>query len=299
VNSAPANKSDEPQLPTETTGKPAAFGVIDILQALAQDWKLLVFGPIVGALAALWFASTRPVTYVSTTTLLMNEAVARAAESLMLSPAVLDATITAHPDLPGESVQQKRRYLTKAIQWSVTPGETRKTANLFYMTVEDQSPARAQSIAKSQLDRWIDIIKPRPDAKSRMEFELQRTELRLREADAMFERLNSEAKSVVSPNSQQGELATSIEKLRENRFTLFQQAQKLRLDLMGGSRDAILSPPDLPSERVSPTRNIVWPLSAAAATLSLLLLLLLVRLLVRANLARLGRTTLITRSSHA
>jgi hypothetical protein len=249
---------------------------IDAVLILLRHWKWLVLVPLLAGIASYVFMSTTvPKRYISSTTFLMlNEAAARSAESFILSPAVLDVAIQAHPDLPGETMSQKRRILAGRIRWFVTPGDSRKTANIFYMTVEDNLPSRAQSVAKALIEQWLVLTKPRPDAKIRLEAELERVEMRIQEADLLLQRLSGETKSVVAPNTLQGEFATPIEKLRENRFLLFQQGQKLRVDLAGGSRDAILTQPDL---SIEPTYTKTGPVGMSMlAALGLTILTILV-----------------------
>jgi hypothetical protein len=263
--------------------------VLEVFSTFTRSWTWLIFGPVFAGLCGYGLASVRPVYYASSATLQMGDAAVRSAESLILSPAVLNNVVAAYPNLPGETLGAKRRNLVRRISWSQTPGESRKTANLFYLLVEGESPAQAQSIANMLLDRWLELTKPRPDAKSRLEFELERTELRLREADAMFDRMTGETKTLLAPNSLQGELATSIERLRESRFGLAQQAQKIRLELMGGSRDVVLTPPDLPTEINSLGRGAIAASFAAAAFL-LILLLILMRHWLWAVLAERGQS---------
>jgi hypothetical protein len=260
---------------------PTAFGMFDIALIILQNWRLLVLVPIIAGLIAFAVVANLPKRYASTTTWMINDTgprlndPTRTIESLLLSPAVLDAVIAAHPDVPGDTPAQKRRGLGDRIKWSVTPGDTRKTANIYYMAVEDQIPARAQSFAKVLIEQWLLLTKPRPDAKARLEAELARTEARVREADVLLEKFSLEAKNVVTPNNMQGELATPFEKLRDSRTVLIQLAQKIRLELAGGSRDMILSGPDLPTEPVSTGRSVAAALTAAGVFPLILLGLLL------------------------
>jgi hypothetical protein len=264
---APASTTPAQAEPLPGTASPT----VDVLLLLARRWKWLVIGPLVVGAVAFGVASTQPRRYQSSTTFLLGDASARNAESFILSPAVLDVAIAAHPDLPGETIAEKRRLLGNKIRWSVTPGEVRKTANIFYMTVEDRVPARARSVATALINQWLLLSTPRPDAKVRLGVELELTETRLREADVLLQRLAGETTSMVAPNSLQGELATPIEKLRDGRFQLAQQAQKIRYALAGGSRDVILTPPDLPTE---PSPSLIWNVVASATASAIALALI-------------------------
>jgi hypothetical protein len=277
---------------------PMTFGGLDVILLFLGHWKWLVFGPLLaGILAYSFLYTTVPKRYISSTTLLLNDTTARTAESFMLSPAALDIAIASHADLPGESLSQKRRLLSTRIKWSVTPGDSRKTATIFYMTVEDTLPTRAQSVARILIEQWLILSKPRPDAKARLEADLERTETRLAEADVLLQRLSGETKSIIAPNSLQGEFATPIERLRENRNALVLQAQKLRVELAGGSRDAILTAPDLSLE---PSTTRSGPVGlAAGATLCLFLLFIIGRYWLQHALARDSRPSVVARFRRA
>lgn len=261
--------------PQAVTG--AATGVQNVLKILADNWKLILAVPVLAGIIAVAATPLLPKRYASSTTLLMSDTMARGVETLMRSPAVLDVVIAAHPDLPGDTLPQKRRNLNERISWSVTPGDARRTAAIFYMTVEDQIPARAQAAAKAMLEQWLLLSKPRPDAKIRLEADLVRVETRIREAEVLLGQLSGEAKLIVAPNTMQGELATPLDRLRSNRDALVQQALKIRQDLLGGSRDVILTPPDLPVEHVWQRRSGMLPVAAMLISLTVLLAGLILR----------------------
>jgi hypothetical protein len=259
--------------------EPGRIDLFDVILVMARNLKLLVVAPIVAGALAFGVASFLPKTYTSVATLKLDDAGARTADAYVRSPVVLDVVLKAFPDLPGATPEERRRHLNETIRWEVASGESRRTAAIFYLLVEDRIPARAQAVATALLDTWLELTKPRPDARVRLEEQLTRTQAQLKSADELLRSLQSQAPSLVIPNSLAGELATSLTKLMERRDHLTEMMVKIRFELTGVSRDFILAPPSLPVEHTWPRRGPI-AIRAAIATGIIALLFVFLRYIV-------------------
>jgi len=237
-----------------------------------RSWRLLVAGSLLVGLFGVTGGLLWPKIYTSTTTLQTNEAGARSAAEIIGSPAVLNNILTKYPDLPGATIDEQRERLALRIRFEVSPGETRRTANLFYLRVEDRDPVRAQSISNIALDTLFELVKPRGRDRAVLEERLARFEGELEKSDEVIKRIEVEATSLIMPNSLQGEVATSIAGLRDKREKLAEEVSKIRRELRGApTRDIVLTAPSLPVE-FRWSRVSVLLFSSAPATLVLLLI---------------------------
>lgn len=259
----------------EKSGVPAETLPLPVRAALIvlSRWKLLLAAPILGALFG--FSATRIMDsyYTSTTTLLLSDLSARNAESIMRSPAVLDTALAKLSDLDaGQSPEERRSKLDRRVTWTITRGDSRRTASVFYLNVSDTVPVRAQTTARIMIERWLELSMPRPDAKIRIEQQIKSTVERARDLDTLYEKLAAEASDkLVTPNTMQGEYATPLNRLRTERAALDAEIRKLQQDLLGLSRDIVIAGPDLPVEVSWPRPKLAT--AAGAALFGLLALL--------------------------
>lgn len=205
----------------------------NLILFLFSQWKSFVFGSVAVALVAIAGASVWPKTYSSFSVVAVTDAQARTAESLINTPRILDALISKFPDLEGGSLEGKRRQLSASMNWRAPPGENRRTTTLFYFSVEGQNPALAQQVNGAALDAWLELTKPGPVTRRRLEDQLERVELQLRDANTLIAKLEAEAPAILAPNSLQGELATPLSSLRTRRDLMIEEAVKLRQQLLG------------------------------------------------------------------
>jgi len=171
------------------------------------------------------------------------------------------------------------------IEWSWPASMSRQKASLFYFSVRHAVPDRAQKIASAFLDGWIDVSKPRPDTKLRLETELERAQSQWDATNQLIQQYEREAKSLIAPNSLQGELAGPLVELISKREVLSQLIAQKKDGLRGASRDVVLSPPTLPTERADPWRPQKWTAGAALLGLVLAFAFVLLKELWRGLLA--------------
>lgn len=262
------------------------FGLLDIAVALAEGHRLLIAGPLVAAALAFGVTTFIPKTYTSVAYLALNAEKAQAAETMMRSPVILESLLKQHPDPKdaGTAPQQRLNSLRKAIKLSAPPGTSRKTASLFMLEVELRDPARAQAINKSLIEAWLEATKPKPLRKAELEEELSRAEAQFNSVSGLIQRFEEEAPKLVLPSSLQGQLATPLASLLQQRAALLKTVIELRRNLRGDNdRDVVFSPPTLPYEHSSPRRGFVTVVAALLTSAVLLLYVLLRHLIERSR----------------
>jgi hypothetical protein len=246
----------------------AVVSITDLITYLASKYVSLTIGSITVVALAIGAVSFMPKYYESVSAVSLSEGTVRNVDAAMSTPFILDQIVSAFPTLRRETPEASRRKLREAISWSVAAGDNRRTATLFFFSVVDQDPAVAQGINRAYFDAWLTFTKPRPEARIRLEEQISRMDVQIKDATALITQLESEAPRIVSPNSLQGELASSLSMLRVRRDGLTDSVIKLRQELLGFSRDVVVSPATLPIEHIWPNRRIIT-LMALAGFLSL------------------------------
>jgi uncharacterized protein involved in exopolysaccharide biosynthesis len=247
---------------------------LDRLAALIfENLKLLLIGPVVVGVLAFGIASAMPKWYTSTAYLSLDEAGARAADSLMHSIPVLDAVL-AKLDIPREAFEARRKSLDSNRQIVVAPGEIPAASKLFRLEYSDREPSLAQKINSFFIEGWLNSTKPPPQKTRSIEAEIARRDLQVKLISQLLDRLQKDATSLVTQN-QQGELATPMMKLIERRDENLAELVKLREALNGLSSDVVFGPPDLPSQPSWPKKATITILAVLVSTLLLLVFVIL------------------------
>jgi hypothetical protein len=196
----------------------------------------------------------------------VDQATANTAQSIIHTSAFADAVLPKFSDV-GQNSEQRKRYLQQHLR--IVPTAAGRTPTLYEMQVSHREPVVAKQIANDVLDRWLELSKPRPVRKAQLEADLARYEAQVGELTNLISRLGSESKVLVYPNTLSGEIATPIHTLYAKRDEASRTIAKIKEQLAGIPRDAILVPPSLPTERSS---SAGWPaLMAAAIGLTIIL----------------------------
>jgi uncharacterized protein involved in exopolysaccharide biosynthesis len=271
ANFSKQRKNPEPQSVQQKNG---ALSLEMLGAVIVENFKLLLFGPVVVGVIAFGIASALPKWYTSTAYLSLDEAGARAADSLMRSTPVLDKVL-AKLDMPHEAKAQ-RKSLDGVRRIIVAPGEIQTASKLFRLEYSDRDPRAAQKINSLFIDAWLDSTKPAPEKRRAIEAEIDRRESQLKSISQLVDRLQKDAPSLVT-QSQQGELATPIMNLIEKRDQNAEALITLRSSLNGISPDVVFGPPDLPVEASWPKKAIITILAAVVSALLLLVFVILRR----------------------
>jgi len=253
------------------------FTITDWVTAIiGRSW--LILGSVV-LFAGAWalVESRSPPVYISTTVLALSAEQAAEAESLMRAPVVLDSIAAKFPALRNETPEATRRRMNRQIEWSIVLAQRKLKPTLFQFDVKDQDPGRAQQIANNLIDQWLELTKPKPITQARVEVEISRLEKQLKETSALVEKFQGEAKTLLVPNSLQGELARPLFRLLTEREQIVSRLTERRGALSGVSREIVLSPPTLPVENAAAltyTRSL-FVAGAIGAAIGVLLALML------------------------
>jgi uncharacterized protein involved in exopolysaccharide biosynthesis len=282
--SAASNFSKQPNNPEPETvfqQKNDALSLQMLGMLVLENLKLLLVGPVVVGVIAFGIASALPKWYTSTAYLSLDEAGARAADSLMRSTPVLDKVL-ARLDAPRDGFEARHKSLDSNRRIVVAPGEIQNASKLFRLEYSDRDPRAAQKINSFFIDAWLDSTKPPPKKRRMIEAEIERRELQAKSISQLLDRLQKDATSLVT-QSQQGELATPMMNLIEKRDENLEDLVSLRESLNGLSSDVVFGPPDLPDEPSWPKKAIITILAVTVSTLLLLVFVILRRFWLARN----------------
>jgi len=275
------HSSAAPQASLRQTGAGAsattrALSLEALFSTILENLKLLLLGPVIVGLVAFGIVNALPKWYTSVAYLNLNEAGARAADALMRSPPVLDKVL-AEFKAPQNTVEARRAFLDGIRRIVVAPGELQRTSSLYRLEYSDRDPRVAQKVNSLFVEAWLESTKPPPEKRSTIEAEIARRDLRAKSLSQLTDRLQKDATSLVSQNSQEGELATSITKLIEKRDENLATIDSLRNSLNGVSRDVVFGAPDLPEEPSWPKKGMITILAGFVTGLLLLMFVILRR----------------------
>ncbi len=260
----------------EAGGKPPAgyaSGFAELVVVIMDNLKLLLLGPIVAALVAFAIASVLPKWYTSVAYLALDETGARVADARMRSAPVLDKVLSEF-HAPRDTLEARRRFLEHNLRMVVAAGETQKTSGLFRLEYSDSDPHVAQKVVALFIEAWLESTKPRPDKRTEIESDIERTDTQTKSISLLIDRLQKDAPSLVA-QSLQGELATPILGLIAKRDQNLATLITLRSSLNGTSRDVVFGPPDLPEEPSWPNRKLVVVVTGFVTGLLLLMFVIL------------------------
>lgn len=268
-----------------TSEAPASAGASDLeLGPLVSKYYQVFL--LVGALVALvvWTATFgQPNQYTSVVDLRIDGPTARDANALMRSNAVLDV-VMAKLDVPGSTIEQRRRWLDSKRSLAVAPGGDTAGTRLFRQEVIDEDPARAKAINTAFVDAWLEAIKPAPIRKSFIESEITRLEEHLALIDKYLEQADKEAGGSTAASTPQAEGGTIINvpdmriaaaaALLTKREETTHALARLREELHGTNRDGVFSVASLPEEPIHQRYLLNTVLATISAEMMLLFLIL-------------------------
>ncbi|MGO8911441.1 MAG: hypothetical protein ACLQDM_19260 [Bradyrhizobium sp.] len=273
------HSSAAPQASLRQTGAAAsattrALSLEALFATILQNLKLLLLGPVIVGLVAFGIVNVLPKWYTSVAYLNLDEAGARAADALMHSPPVLDKVL-AELKPPQNTVEARRAFLNGNRRIVVAAGELQRTSGLYRLEYSDRDPRVAQRVNLLFIEAWLESTKPPPEKRATIEAEIARRDLRAKSVSQLIDRLQKDATSLVSQNSQEGELATPLTKLIEKRDENLATIADLRNSLNGVSHDVVFSAPDLPEEPSWPKKGMITILAGFVAGLLLLMFVIL------------------------
>lgn len=244
-----------PEYPTDDE-----ISLLDILQVVVDNLRLLVVGPILAGLLALAGVSFWPKTYESTAILRADQTTA----SVMLSAAVLDPIASSMGYAATMSTDEARIKLSKQIKASINAKD-----KLLTLTTQADTPPGAQALAQAVLQQTFTQSQPRDSEKLRLEKQLAQAKAREAEATQAMQLLGKKL------DAAGGSGASEIAQGYAQMLGVVKESQAAQVDierqLQSLDASALVQQPTLPTKPVAPKRSLVAILSALAVGFLLLL----------------------------
>jgi len=247
--------TENPQLPEDDD-----ISLLDLLQTIVDNLRLLVIGPIVVGLLALAAASLWPKTYESTVILKAEQTTA----SLMLSAAVLDPIAANLGYTPKMDQDEARDKLKKMIKANVNAKD-----NLLTLTTQADTPQASQALAKAVLQQTYTQSQPRDSEKLRLQKQLAQAQAREKEATQTAQLLGRKMEG--GGNAAASELAQGYAQM----IGVVKESQAIQIDierqLQGLDSSVLVQEATLPTKHTAPKRGLVTITTTFAACFALLL----------------------------
>ncbi len=192
------------------------ISLLDLLQTLVENLRLLVIGPLVVGMLALGGASFWPKTYESTALLPADQTTA----SIMQSAAVLDPIAISLGYNTKMSVDEARLKLKKQIKVSVNAKD-----KLLTLNTQASTPQAAQALTEAILTQTFLQTLPRGSGKLRLEKQLAQAITREKEAREAAERLT------IKLDKSTGEQSLSVAQAYAQLMGVVKEAQNTQIEL--------------------------------------------------------------------
>jgi LPS O-antigen subunit length determinant protein (WzzB/FepE family) len=236
------------------------ISLLDLLQTIVENLRLLVLVPLLLGFAALGGATLWPKTYESTALLATDTTTA----SLMQSAAVLDpiaVSLGYTAQMPVDAARLKLKGQIKA--------NANAKDKLLTLTAQAGSPQAAQALAQAVLQQTYRQSQPHGSAKLRLEKQLVQAQSREKDAMLTAERLSSKL------DKASGETALTVAQGYAQLMEMVKEAQstqaKIESELTGLDASVLRQEPTLPNEHISPKRSLMAILTSLATGFALLL----------------------------
>lgn len=234
--------------------------LLDLLQTIVDNLRLLVIGPIVAGLLALAGASLWPKTYESTAILKAEPVTV----SIMFSAAVLDpiaSSLGYTHQMPADEARTKLKEQIKA--------NVNNKDKLLTLTVQAKTPQAAQALAQAVLQQTYTQTQPRDSEKLRLQKQLAQAQVREKEASQTAQLLGRKldtAGGTGASEAAQG-YAQMIEVIKSSQNTQLD----IERQLQGLDASALVQESTLPTKHAYPKRGLITVMTALAACFALLL----------------------------
>jgi hypothetical protein len=223
----------------------------ELVFAFLDNQKLLILGPLLMAAAAFAGLTFGIGDYVSSALLRFDKPTARSAEAVLASPAAVEKVIAKQAWFGSQ--RERIEFLHSNVRL-VDTDPSNDAPHLFRLEVSAPNPAQAQSIAIDLIDAWLETTKPGPAERAILKPKLEGARSAAAIEAALVDQLKSEAKTLILPGSEVGELATPIANLLQRRAANLEIVADIERRLGGLARDVIVAAPHLPQYSIQPHR---------------------------------------------
>lgn len=247
------------------------ISLLDMLLVVAENLKLLIFGPVLVGLLALAIAYVVPQSYTSQAILALPAPATvtmptpTQAAAMMASPVVLDPVVVALQLSAGRPIEEARKELLREIK--VTVGKD----GLLRLDVSANTPQEAQARASAIIGSWLKSTVPGEQDRADLEQRLAYARGALAAVNRLLERLTAEGAANLNQPLTRGEAGTSLVAVGELQARYFAEVQTIPRTLQGLTTDVVKQPPTLPTEPVAPKKSLMAVLAALGSGFALLL----------------------------
>jgi uncharacterized protein involved in exopolysaccharide biosynthesis len=236
--------------------------LLDLLLVVAENIKLLFFGPLIIGLLALLTAFALPQSFTSQA--ILSPVPAQAA-TMMISPLILDPVINALNWDDGVTIESARTKLAGQIK-AVVGKDT-----LLRLSVTAQKPEEAKKIANLIIDAYLKSTAPGELDRADLEKRLTYARTSLDAIRKLIENITLNGAGILNKPVTLGDAGTSIAALGELQARYLGEVLSIPRTLQGLSRDIVIQPPTLPTEAVAPKKSLIAVMAALASGFALLL----------------------------
>jgi hypothetical protein len=263
----------------------------------SRPWKYGLLFIAVGLATGLatWGVLTQvPNQYSSVVYLRIPEGVARNADSLMHSAPLLDSILATY-EIPGATIEERRRNLDAKRVMTAARGELITGPYLFRQEVTDRVPAQAKALNAAFVSAWLQASKPHEGRKAFLQADIRRIEEQVRLIEQFLDQYRKpsfqlpfrEPPRVVFPSRSGPRFPTPpqpapidmrplavahlMAQRNERIFEILQRNQ----ELLGVRPEVVLAEPTLPEEASWPKPGRLIPLAIATVEFVLLIGLVL------------------------
>jgi capsular polysaccharide biosynthesis protein len=236
------------------------ISLLDLLQTLVENLRLLVIGPLVVGVLALGGASFWPKTYESTAVLKADQTTA----SIIQSATVVDPIAVSLGYTTEMSVDEAHLKLKEQIKVSVNAKD-----KLLTLTAQASTPQAAQALTQAILTQTYLQIRPRGSEKLRLEKQLAQAQSREQQGREAADRLT------IKLDKASGEQSLSVAQGYAQLMGVVKEAQNTQIELerqlQGLDASVLVQEATLPSKHVAPKRSLTAVIATLATGFALLL----------------------------
>ena len=250
--------------------------LLDLLVTLAENWKLLIFGPLIAGIVAFGIGFVIPKTFESSSAVQVERPgssfSAPMAASLAMSADVLHQIAPVAGLDDGLTAEEIYKKLSKRIKVSVG-----KQDKLLNIETQAKSPEAAQKLNQALLDTLFPFSKPRGLEKKQLQMQLDSEKVRLQEALKLE---HETATNIASGKS----VSEATSRLYGELLSANSGRQRAILDMErrieGLDEDDVIQTPTLPEQSIKPKKSLL-AIGGAVATAFVLLLFVFIRQALR------------------
>ena len=240
------------------------ISLLDLLQTIVDNLRLLVIGPFLAGLLALVGAAYLPKTYESTAILKADQSHA----SQMLTASVLDPIAAKLGYTAQLLTDEARAKIKEQVKASFNVKD-----KLLTLTTQANTPQAAQNLAQDILAQTYLQSQPRDNEKLRLQKQLAQAQDREKEANQTAQLLKTKLSSAgtMAGSTSAYEVAQGYAQM----IAVVKESQTSQLDieklLQGLDASALVQEATLPTRHINPKRGLVATITALATGFALLL----------------------------